>query len=135
MEIASQLSGMIKFLAYFGTALSLTVCFVMVYVQITHYKEFDLIAKGNMAAACSLCGALFGFILPLASAIIHSVDFFDMLLWGAVALIIQILVYLMVRMVFKGIPAAIAEGVVAKGLLLGALSFAAGILNAACMSY
>ena len=135
MEIASQLSGVVKFLAYFISALVLTALFLIVYMRITPYKEFDLIDNGNTAAACSLSGALFGFIIPLASAIIHSVNFFDMLLWGAVALGVQILVYLLVRQLFKGLPSAIQEGLVAKGLFLGALSMAAGILNAVCMSY
>jgi putative membrane protein len=135
MEMASQFSGVVKFLVYFIASLGLTSLFLIVYMRITPYKEFDLIDNGNTAAACSLSGALFGFIIPLASAIIHSVNFFDMLVWGAVALGVQILVYLLVRQLFKGLPAAIEEGIVSKGLFLGALSMAAGILNAACMSY
>lgn len=135
MEIASEFSGLVKFLAYFASALVLTALFLIIYVKITPYKELDLIDHGNTAAAYSLSGALFGFIIPLASAIIHSVNFYDMLTWGAVALVIQVLVYLLVRLLFKGLPAAIQEGVVSKGLFLGALSLAAGILNAACMSY
>jgi putative membrane protein len=135
MGIVAQFSGVVKFLAYFISALLLTATFLIVYMRITPYKEFDLIDNGNTAAACSLSGALLGFIIPLASAIIHSVNFFDMLVWGAVALGIQILVYLLVKQLFKRLPSAIEEGIVSKGLFLGALSLAAGILNAACMSY
>ena len=135
MEMASQFSGVVQFLAYFIAALVLTTLFLIVYMRITPYNEFDLIDKGNTAAACSLSGALFGFIIPLASAIIHSVNFLDMMVWGAVALGVQVLAYLLVRQLFKGLPAAIEEGIVSKGLFLGALSMAAGILNAACMSY
>jgi putative membrane protein len=135
MEIALQFTGIMKFLAYFISSLVLTTLFLIVYMRITPYNEFDLIDKGNTAAACSLSGALFGFIIPLASAIIHSVNFFDMLVWGAVALGVQVLVYLLVKQLFKGLPTAIEEGIVSKGLFLGALSMGAGILNAACMSY
>jgi putative membrane protein len=135
MELAAQFSGIVKFLAYFVAALGLTALFLMVYMRITPYQEFELIDHGNTAAACSLSGTLVGFVIPLASAIIHSVNFFDMLLWGLVALGVQILVYFLMRQLFKGLAAAIEEGVVAKGLFLGALSLAAGLLNAACMSY
>ena len=135
MEIASQFTGIMKFFAYFISALVLTALFLIVYMRITPYKEFDLIDNGNTAAACSLSGTLFGFIIPLASAIIHSVNFLDMLVWGAVALGVQILVYLLVRQLFKDLPSAIQDGIVSKGLFLGSLSMAAGILNAACMSY
>jgi uncharacterized membrane protein YjfL (UPF0719 family) len=38
-------------------------------------------------------------------------------------------------LLFKGLSDAICEGVVSRGLFLGALSLAAGILNAACMAY
>ena len=134
MEIASEFTGIVKFLAYFGAALVLTAFFLMIYIRITPYREFDLINHGNTAAAYSLSGALFGFIIPLSSAIIHSVNFYDMLFWGAVALVVQVLVYLLVRLLFKGLAADIQEGVVSKGLFLGAMSLAAGILNAACMS-
>ena len=135
MEISSQIPGIIKFLAYFASAILLTALFLLIYVWVTPYREFDLIGHGNIAAAYSLSGALFGFIIPLASAIIHSVNFYDMLLWGVVALIVQILVFFVVRLLFNGLSDAICEGVVSKGLFLGALSLAAGILNAACMAY
>ena len=135
MEISSQIPGIVKFLAYFLSALVLTALFFVIYVRVTPYKEFDLIDHGNAAAACSLSGALLGFIIPLASAIIHSVNFFDMLIWGIVALIVQILVFFFVRVLFKKLDEAMREGMVSKGLFLGALSVAAGILNEACMSY
>jgi putative membrane protein len=135
MEIISQVPGIVKFLVYFLSAVSLTALFLVIYIRVTPYKEFDLINKGNAAAACSLSGALLGFIIPLASAIIHSVNYLDMVLWGAVALIVQILVFFIVRFLLKQLTDAIQEGVMAKGLFLGALSLAAGILNAACMSY
>lgn len=101
----------------------------------TPYREFELIKTGNPAAAWSLGGALLGFVVPLASAVINSVGFLDMLLWGAVALGVQIMVYLLVRQIFKGLAAAIEEGMAAKGTFLAACSLAVGILNAACMSY
>jgi putative membrane protein len=135
MEITSQIPGIVKFLVYFASAIVLTALFLIIYVRATPYREFDLIDHGNVAAAYSLSGALFGFIIPLSSAIIHSVNFYDMLLWGVVALVVQLLVFFLVRILFKGLSEAIQEGVVSKGLFLGSLSLAAGILNAACMSY
>ncbi len=135
MEITAQIPGIVKFLVYFVSAIVLTAFFLVIYVRVTPYKEFELIDHGNVAAAYSLSGALFGFIIPLASAIIHSVNVFDMILWGIVALVVQIIVFFLVRSLFKKLVDAIREGIVSKGLFLGALSLAAGILNAACMSY
>jgi putative membrane protein len=135
MELNSEFTGIIKFLAYFAAAIFMTILFLIIYIRITPYKEFELIDSGNTAAAYSITGALFGFIIPLASAIIHSVNFFDMVIWGFVALVVQVIIYLVVKLLYKGLADAIKEGVVSKGFFLGAVSLAAGILNAACMSY
>ncbi len=94
-----------------------------------------LIREGNTAAAASLGGAVIGFVLPLASSIENSVAFLDMLLWGAVALVVQTLGYLVVRALVPQISADIAAGKTASGVFLGAMAIALGILNAACMTY
>ena len=60
------------FFAYFGVAAVLIAAFLLVYVNVTPYQEFSLIRAGNVAAAVSLSGALFGFVMPVANAIAHS---------------------------------------------------------------
>jgi putative membrane protein len=109
--------------------------FLTVYTWVTPYREIALIRQGNMAAALSLSGALLGFVIPLASAIAHSVAWWDMLLWGAVALVSQLLSYFAVRMIVPTLSRDILEGKIAQGLFLGTISLAIGILNAAAMTY
>jgi len=135
MELEAELQGVINFLSYFGAGIALTVLFLLIYTAITPQKEFTLIREGNTAAACSLGGALIGFMLPLCSAIIHSVNFVDMVIWGGVALVVQLIVFFILRIIFRGLPAGIEKGIVSEGILLGVFSLAAGILNAACMTY
>ena len=134
--LIQSLAGLPSFLFYFATAMGLLALFLVVYVLITPYREFTLIREGNVAAAASLSGAMLGFVLPLASAIAHSVGLLDMVIWGVIALLIQILVYLVARfLLFPDLSRDIPAGRVATGVFLGALSIAIGILNAACMSY
>lgn len=134
--LIQSLAGLPSFLFYFATAMGLLALFLVVYVLITPYREFTLIREGNVAAAASLSGAMLGFVLPLASAIAHSVGLLDMVIWGMIALLIQILVYLVARfLLFPDLSRDIPAGRVATGVFLGALSVAIGILNAACMSY
>ena len=135
MEILTELSGMFKFLIYFATGGVLTAMFLVTYMWVTPYKEIDLISRGDTAAAYSLGGALIGFIIPLSSAVINSVNLLDMIIWGLVALVIQIAVFFIVRLIFRNLTYAIEKGNTAEGMFLGALSIAAGILNAACMVY
>jgi putative membrane protein len=52
-----------------------------------------------------------------------------------VALVVQLLGYGAARLLLPDLDRAIPAGEVATGVLLGALSLAIGILNAACMTY
>ena len=130
-----SLAGFDDFLAYFGLSLLFVAGYLAIYVHVTPYREFRLIREGNAAAAVSLSGSLIGFTLPLASAVIHSVNALDMALWAAIALAVQILVYVAIRVLIPDVVRHIPDGKVGTGVFLGAVSLAAGILNAACMSY
>ncbi len=130
-----SLSGFDEFLVYAGLAVAYVYVFLIVYAKITPYNEIELIKDGNVAAAISLSGALLGFTLPLASAIIHAVHPWDMMLWAVIAAVVQLLVYVAVRYSLLNVTRLIPEGQVAAGVVLGAVSLSAGILNAACMTY
>jgi len=77
---------------------------------------------------------LLGFAIPLASAITHSVSLVDMLVWGVIALIVQLLTFCVVRMIFPGLTSNIPANQASEGLFLGVVSLVAGILNAACIT-
>jgi putative membrane protein len=136
MDALSQsLAGLPAFLLYFGLGLALLVAFLALYSRVTPYREFALIREGNLAAAISLAGATIGFVLPLASAISHSVSAVDMLVWGVIALIVQIVVYFIVTRLVPRLAEAIPAGRVAAATLLAVLSVSVGLLNAAAMTY
>ena len=130
-----SLEGLDEFLVFFGLAVAFAAIFLVLYVKVTPYNELKLIREGNTAAAASLSGALIGFTLPLASSIIHSVHPWDMMIWGVIALLVQLLVFVLVRFTLVNVTRRIPQGEVASGVLLGAVSVCAGILNAACMTY
>ena len=136
MAIGLQLTTLGNFLAYFVAAVVLTGVFLLVYIRLTPWDEFALIRSGSNAAAISLSGALLGFVLPLSSAIAHSVGFIDMLVWGVVALVVQCVVFLVEQRIFdRDLKRRIEAGETAAAVKLGVMSLAFGILNAACMSY
>ncbi len=133
--LLESIRGVPAFITYFGSATVLVLLFLAIYVRITPYRELALIRDGNVAAACSLSGALLGFVIPLSKAIAQSVSLPDMLLWGAVALIVQLLVYIAVRSTVPEVVTGIPLGKGAHGLFLGIVALAAGVINAACMTY
>lgn len=134
-NVITSLAGLKAFAVYFALAIFLLVVFVLIYAKITPYKEFNLISEGNTAASCSLGGALLGFAIPLASAVAHSVGMVDMLVWGLVAMIVQLLTFFAVKKIFPAIVSDIPANQISKGVFLGAVSVVTGVLNAACMTY
>jgi putative membrane protein len=130
-----SIAGLPNFLLYFALALVLLAVFAAVYVRVTTYRELALIRSGNIAAAISLSGALIGFVLPLASAIAHSVNPVDMVAWGAIALVVQLIVYAAVSRLVPHFREAIEAGRAAPAMLLAAIAVSVGILNAACLTY
>ena len=133
--LTQSLAGLPAFLSYFAAAIGLLALFLLTYILITPYREIALIREGNPAAAASLSGAILGFVLPLASAIAHSVGLLDMAVWGSIALVVQLLGYFAARLLLPDLARDTPAGKVATGIFLGAMSLAIGVLNAACMTY
>ena len=108
--------------------------YVIVYTWVTPRSEIRLVRDGNQAAALAFVGSLVGFCLPLASAIADSVALVDCVIWGLIALVIQVAIFFVVRLPIPGISKRIEKGDSASGLWLGATSLAGGLLNAAAMT-
>ena len=134
-EILASFGGFDDFLLYLAISGVLLAMFVAIYVRITPYRELALIRENNMAAAFSLSGAIMGMVVPLANAVEYSVNPVDMAIWGFIALAVQLIVFVIARVSLPNIVVDIPAGKQASGLFLGAISVAAGILNAACMTY
>jgi putative membrane protein len=133
--ILQSLAGLPAFLVYFCTALVAVSAYLFVYTRVTPHDEFLLIRENNPAAAIALGLSLVGFALPLVSAIAHSSNVWDCLIWGVVALIVQIIVYYIVKIPVPNLSQRIAGGELAAAIWLGLASLAAGALNAASMIY
>jgi putative membrane protein len=123
------------FAIYLAVSLGYLAVFVSIYLRVTPYAEIELIREGNMAASFSLSGSMLGFAVPLCAAIQHSVNLADMALWGLIAMIVQVLAYVAVKIMIPSITADIPANKGSVGFFLGSFSLAVGLLNAACMSY
>ena len=131
----ASISGLPVFLLYFTVALALVGLYLLVYSLATAHNEFALIRQNVVSAALALGLSLIGFALPLSSAIVHAKAVTDCLMWGLVALVVQITVYWLVRLVVPNLSQRIAADEMSSALFLGAASLAAGIINAASMTY
>lgn len=134
-SIAASTAGLPEFLAYLAVSAVLVLVYIVVYSSITPHNEFALIRENNTAAAVAFSGSLLGFVVPLSAAVTNSTSLGDCAIWGLVALVVQIVAYLLLRLPVGNLSGRIAEGQTAAGIWLGAGSLAAGMVNAACMSY
>lgn len=131
----SSLNGLPAFLAYFAMAIVLLLVFIRIYSWVTPHDELALIRANNSAAALAFGGALIGFALPLSSAITNAMSLLDCAVWGAVALVIQVLTFVALRLAITQLPERINQGEIATGSVVAASAIAVGLINAACMTY
>ncbi|ABG39747.1 MAG: DUF350 domain-containing protein [Alteromonadaceae bacterium] len=135
--ILNSIAGLGHFAAYFAVSIVLLFIFKIVYAFVTPHDEWKLVKQEkNLAAAIGFGGAIIGFALALSSAVANSASLVDFIVWGVVAIIAQVVAFLLLRFTFMPkIAERIINNEISAGTILGAISVAVGLLNAACMTY
>ena len=121
------------YLLYVLASFVLISIFFAIYTWATPYDEVQLIREGNVAAAVALAGAMIGFSLTLASSVLHSATFWLFLAWAAGALLLQLASYFTIARLLPQLSTGIENNNLAMGILMGTVSLAVGIINAACV--
>jgi len=142
-----QWSNILNFLMYLGVTLPLLGVGIAVFLFTTPYKEFQLVRDGAdttdpqkaaaaKAAAHDLGGKILGLSIVLASAVFHSLSLGDLILWGLIGILFQVLVFYLFELLtpFK-VVSEIPKGNVSVALFASRLSLASGLLMAALISY
>ncbi|NDH60561.1 MAG: DUF350 domain-containing protein [Alphaproteobacteria bacterium] len=133
-ELQWLISAFPNFVRYVIVGFGLMGLFLLAYTLITPWREFTLIRAGNSAAATALIGALLGFCLPLANTIAQSSSVTDVVLWALVALGVQVIVHIVMRLMLPQLRAAIESGQAAAGITAGGFAACFGLINAACLT-
>lgn len=124
--------SLLAFGAYFGSAIVLTILFVFIYVRTTPHNEISLMREGNAAAALGLVGAVLGFVIPLSTVIQVSYQLSEAVLWGAIALVVQIAGSFAARVMFPKLTADVVAGKFSAAIVLAGMAVSLGVLQAAC---
>ncbi len=135
IPVSLLLAGLPNFLIYLVASIVCVVAFVLIYVWITPHRELHLIHQGNIAASLALSGVVLGYAIPLANVVTHAVSLTDLAIWALVAASVQIVGYVLMRLVVKDLSAGITEGRTSLGLAYGVVALALGLLNSACITY
>lgn len=116
--ISAFVSGFPDFIVQFLTAIGLFIASLIIYVLMTPHRELELIRAGNPSASLAFGGVVVGLAIPLGSCLAHSFGLWDLLIWGIVTLLIQLLAFRFADMFLRGLPRRIAEGDVAAAIFL-----------------
>jgi len=111
-------AGFPDFIIQLGVALGLFVASLIIYVLMTPHKELALIRAGNPSAALAFGGGVVGLAISLGSCLAHAFGVIDLLIWGVVTLLLQLLAFRFADIFLRGLPRRIAEGDVAAAVFL-----------------
>jgi putative membrane protein len=128
----------LNFLAYLGVGVGLLAIGMLLFALSTpKINEFKLIAQKNVSASLLLGGKILGLALVLGSAAEYSVSIMDMIVWGFIGMLAQVIVFFLAEVITVrfSIQKAIEEDNRAIGTLLMSLSLAVGWIVAKCLTY
>ncbi len=132
--LQSLLAGLPVLLLHLAVATAVWAAALLLYVWITPHKELALIREGNEAAAISFGGAAIGLAVPLAFCLRYSVNIWDILIWGSVILVLQLIAFRVLDFIIKDLPRRIENNERAAAIFLAMTKFAVAALNAAAVS-
>lgn len=130
-EIGAFVEAFPRFLIWTASAGAMLVVASTIYVLLTPWKELALVKGGNASAGLALAGAIAGLAIPIASTLASSVSLFDLLIWGVIALLLQLIVYRLVDVLLRDIPQRIEQDQAGAAIVLIAAKISSALILAA----
>jgi putative membrane protein len=132
--LQSLATGLPNLIGQFVAAAIVYAAGIAAYLRLTPYHELDLVRGGNVAAAITLAGAIIGLAIPIGMTLATSVNLVDILVWGAVAALLQALAFGAANRALRGLPEKVERGDMAAATVAAATQIAVGIINAGAMA-
>jgi putative membrane protein len=130
----SLIKGFPYLILHSSVTFALLIAALVIYVWITPHRELTLIREGNIAAAVSLSGAVLGLAIPLAFCLEASVSVYEILIWGVVTLILQLVAFQIVHLFIRDLPQRIERGEISTAIFLFACKLAVAAVTAAAVA-
>jgi putative membrane protein len=127
-SLNSFVAGFPDFIIQLAAALGLFVASLVIYVIMTPHKELALIRAGNPSAALAFGGVVVGLAIPLGTCLAYAFSVWDLLLWGVVTLLLQLLAFRFADIFLRHLPRRIAEGDVAAAVFLMAIKIGLALI-------
>lgn len=135
MDIAIQsfVKGFPAFLLHGGVTLGLLIAGCIVHVLLTPMKEMRLIRTGNVSAGISVAAVIVGLAVPMSACLATAATVYDILIWGVVAILLQLLAFRVADLLLRDLPKRIERDEVGAALVLAAVKLAAAMVMAAAL--
>ena len=132
--LQSVKSGLPFLISHFFTAIVIFISGLWVYTKVTPMNELELIKGGNIAASLSFAGACVGISIPLAVCLSSSVNIVDIIVWGSIAVILQLICFKVVDFFLKDLSLRIIDGEISISIVLVGFKLSIAVLNAAAVA-
>lgn len=126
--------GLPILLLQFSVTLALLGVGVACYNAITPFHELGLVREGNTAAGIVLGGSFVALAIPLAATLATSLVTLDIVIWGVVALLLQLLAFVAAARLIPGLRGMIEADNTAAACMLVGIQVAVALLNAGAMA-
>jgi putative membrane protein len=135
MDIAIQqfVKNFPVFLMHGGTTLALLVAGCVVHVALTPMKEMRLIRAGNVSAGISVGAVVVGLALPMSACLSTAASIYDILIWGVVAILLQLLAFRVADLLLHDLPRRIEQDEIGAALVLAGVKIGAAMVMAAAL--
>lgn len=127
-------TGLPVLVTQFGLTLALLGIGTAIYMLITPFHEMRMVREGNAAAGVVLAGTLVSIAIPLGATLASSRLTVDILIWGVVALVLQLITFGIASLLIRGLRGMIESGNTAAAWVLVGIQLAVAILNAGAMA-
>ena len=135
MDIAIQtfVKGFPDFLIHGGVTLALLMAGCIVHVILTPMEEMQLIRAGNVSAGISVGAVIVGLAVPMSACLATATSVYDILIWGVVAILLQLLAFRAADLLLRDLPKRIERDEVGAALVLAGVKIAAAMIMAAAL--
>lgn len=131
--ISAFAEGFPDFLLYGGVTLGLLILGCVVHILLTPMKEMQLIRDGNVAAGIGVAAVIVGLAIPMAACLASAASVYDVVIWGVVAILLQMLAFRAADLILRDLPKRIERNEIGAAMVLAAVKLAAAMVMAAAL--
>jgi len=125
--------GFPDFLIYSGVTVAMLAAGCVIHILLTPMKEMALIRSGNISAGIGVAAVIVGLAIPMAACLASATSVYDLLIWGVVAILLQMLAFRAADLILRDLPKRIERDEIGAALVLAAVKLAAALVMGAAL--